>query len=62
MYTNAKVTPVETVPGIRGGGIKERGGGGDFNMVYLIYCKNLCKCHMHPTQHNKGGESCEDMG
>jgi hypothetical protein len=29
MYVNAKMKPVETIPGIRGGGIKERGRGGD---------------------------------
>jgi hypothetical protein len=30
VYVNAKVVSVETVPGIWGGGIKERGGGGEF--------------------------------
>jgi hypothetical protein len=31
MYVNAKMIPVETVPGIRGGGqIKESGRGGEF--------------------------------
>jgi hypothetical protein len=25
------MTPVETVPGIRGGGMKENSGGGEFN-------------------------------
>jgi hypothetical protein len=30
MYVNAKMMPVETVPGIRGGGMKESSGGGDF--------------------------------
>jgi hypothetical protein len=28
MYINAKMIPVETVPGIRGGGMKESSGGG----------------------------------
>jgi hypothetical protein len=36
--------PVETVPGI-GGGMKESSGGVNSNMIYLIHCKNLCKCH-----------------
>jgi hypothetical protein len=27
MYVNAKMTPVETVPGIGGGGTKENSGG-----------------------------------
>jgi hypothetical protein len=30
MYVNAKVIPVETIPGIRGGGMKEGSGGGEF--------------------------------
>jgi hypothetical protein len=30
MYINAKMTPVETIPRIRGGGIKDRGGGDEF--------------------------------
>jgi hypothetical protein len=30
MYINAKVIPVKTVPGIRGGGIKEDSRGGKF--------------------------------
>jgi hypothetical protein len=31
MYVNAKMIPVETVPGIRGGGMKQSSGGGEFN-------------------------------
>jgi hypothetical protein len=46
MHVNAKMRPVETVPGIRGGGMGERsGGGGNSSMIYLIHCKNLCKCY-----------------
>jgi hypothetical protein len=30
LYVNAKMTPVETIPRIGGGGIKETGGGGEF--------------------------------
>jgi hypothetical protein len=30
MYVNAKMIPVETVTGIRGGGMKESNGGGKF--------------------------------
>jgi hypothetical protein len=30
MYVNVKLILVETVPGIRGGGIEERSGGGEF--------------------------------
>jgi hypothetical protein len=31
MYVNGKMRPVETVPGMGGGGIKENDGGGEFN-------------------------------
>jgi hypothetical protein len=38
--------PVETVPGIRGVGMGEiRGGGRNSSVIYLTYCKNLCKCY-----------------
>jgi hypothetical protein len=30
IYANAKMIPVETVPGIRGGGTKKNGGGSEF--------------------------------
>jgi hypothetical protein len=30
MYVNAKIIPVETVPGIGGEGMKESRGGGEF--------------------------------
>jgi hypothetical protein len=30
MYVNAKMIPVETVPGIGGEGLKESSGGGEF--------------------------------
>jgi hypothetical protein len=30
MYLNGTVGPVETIPGMRGGGIKENEGGGEF--------------------------------
>jgi hypothetical protein len=38
MYVNAKVRPDETIP------VE----GVNSNMMYLIYCKNLCKCHNVP--------------
>jgi hypothetical protein len=31
MYINAKIRPVETIPGIEEAGIRENDGGGDFN-------------------------------
>jgi hypothetical protein len=45
MYANAKMMLVENVPGIRGRGIKESSGGVNSSVIYLIHCKNLCKCH-----------------
>jgi hypothetical protein len=36
MYVNAKMIPVETVPGIRGEGIKENDGRGEFK--YDTFC------------------------
>jgi hypothetical protein len=30
MYVNAKMIPVEIIPGMGGGRIKENGGGGEF--------------------------------
>jgi hypothetical protein len=53
MYVNAKMISVETTPGIKGGRIKENDGRVDSSMIYLIYCKNFCKCHnvpLHPAQ------------
>jgi hypothetical protein len=35
VYVNAKVIPVEIVPGIRGEGMKESSGGGEFK--YSIF-------------------------
>jgi hypothetical protein len=42
MHENRKMRPVETIPGIGGGGIRENDGG--VNLT-LIYCKNFYKCH-----------------
>jgi hypothetical protein len=55
MCVNAKMIPVDTVPGIRGEGMKESSGGVNSSMIYLIHCKNLCKCHSvpHPAQQLK---------
>jgi hypothetical protein len=35
MYVNGKMRPVETIPGMRGGGIKENNGGSEFNYAIL---------------------------
>jgi hypothetical protein len=45
MNVNAKMILAESTPGICGGGVKENNRGVNSNMIYLIYYKNLCKCH-----------------
>jgi hypothetical protein len=47
LYVNGKMRPVETIPGMRGGRIKENDGGLNSTM---IYCKNFCKCHNIPLK------------
>jgi hypothetical protein len=48
MHVNAKMILVETVPGIREGGMGERSGGGNSSMIYLIHCKSLVNATMYP--------------
>jgi hypothetical protein len=48
MSVNAKLIPTEIVPGIRGGRRGYSSGGGISSMIYLIHCKNLCKCYNYP--------------
>jgi hypothetical protein len=48
MYVNANMVPVETVPGIEGVLMME---GVNSSIIYLIHCKNLCKCHNVPLPH-----------
>jgi hypothetical protein len=48
-----KIIPVEIIPGMgwgREGGREVKGG--NSSMIYLMHCKNLCKCHKvpHPAQ------------
>jgi hypothetical protein len=43
MYINGKNVPVETIPGLGGGGIKEEGVNSS-----VIYCENFCKCYDVP--------------
>jgi hypothetical protein len=50
MYVKGKMTPVETIPEMEGGGIKEGSGGVNSSMIDLLHCKNLCKCHNVPHQ------------
>jgi hypothetical protein len=42
MYENRKIRPVETIPGMGGGGIKENDGGMNSTMIYF---KNFYKYH-----------------
>jgi hypothetical protein len=42
MYENGKMRPVETIPGVGGGRIKENGGGVNSTMMC---CEHFCKCH-----------------
>jgi hypothetical protein len=49
MYVNVKMIPVETVSGIGGVGIGKAVEGENSSMMYLIHCKNLCKCYNVPT-------------
>jgi hypothetical protein len=44
MYINAKMIPVETISGMEQRN-KGRDGGLKSSMIYLIHCKNFCKCH-----------------
>jgi hypothetical protein len=46
MYENGEMRPVETIPGVGGGRIKENGGGVNST---LIHCKNFGKCHNVPN-------------
>jgi hypothetical protein len=45
---NGKMRPAETIPGMGGGKIKEKDRGVSSSMIYLICCKNFCKCHNVP--------------
>jgi hypothetical protein len=49
MYVNVRIIPVETVPGIGVGGKRRRAAEGvNSSMIYLLHCKNLCKCYNVP--------------
>jgi hypothetical protein len=54
MNVDGKMIPVEIIPGV-GGGVKENNGWMNLSMIYLIYCKNICKFTMepHPAQQLK---------
>jgi hypothetical protein len=48
MFVNGKTIPVQTIPGMGEGEqrkmVEELGS----RMIFLIYCKSLCKCHSIP--------------
>jgi hypothetical protein len=44
-YENGKMKPVETIPRMGVGRIKENDGGVNST---IIHCKNFCKCHNVP--------------
>jgi hypothetical protein len=44
MYVNGKMRHVKTIPRMEWV---------NSSMIYLIYCKNFCKCHNVPQQNNK---------
>jgi hypothetical protein len=48
MYVNGKMRPVETIPGVGGGGIKKNHGGGEPN--YNI--RTAINITMHPHYNN----------
>jgi hypothetical protein len=48
MYVNGKMRPVETIPGVGEGEIKEDEGGGEFKYDMFNIFKNFCKCHNEP--------------
>jgi hypothetical protein len=52
VYENEKMRPVETVPGMGEGGIKENDGIKEGVNSTKIYCKNFCKCHNVPQYDN----------
>jgi hypothetical protein len=54
------VIPVETVPGIWEGGIKEQVEEVNSSMAYMTHCKNLCKCHKVPPTSTTTKEKKED--
>jgi hypothetical protein len=44
MYVNGKMIPVKTIPG-KGEGRDKGEWWRVYVQVYLIYCRNICKCH-----------------
>jgi hypothetical protein len=53
--------PAETIPEMGGEGIKENDRRVYSTMIYLIYCKNFCKCHNVPQHKNNNLKKCLPM-
>jgi hypothetical protein len=47
MYISGKMRPFGTISGMGERGIKENDRVNS-SVIYLIYCKNFCKCHNVP--------------
>jgi hypothetical protein len=47
MYISGKMRPVDTIPGVEGGGIEENDGGGEFQYDTFVYVT------MYPQHNNK---------
>jgi hypothetical protein len=60
MHVNAKMIPVGTIPGIGGGELRLAVEGVNSSVVYLIHCKNPCKCHNIPPTHHSNKEEKKD--
>jgi hypothetical protein len=43
-----KIVSVETTPAMGRGEIKDNDVGVNSTLIYLIYCKNFCKCYSVP--------------
>jgi hypothetical protein len=48
MCVNGKMISFESILGLGVEGMKENGRGMNLSTIYLIYCKNFCKCHSVP--------------
>jgi hypothetical protein len=54
MYVNGKVILIETIPGMGGGGIKEKGGGSEFKYdIFDIRTFINATMYSHPAQQYK---------
>jgi hypothetical protein len=54
VYVSGKMITAEIIPRMREG-VKRMMEEMNSSMIYLMYCKNFCKCHMflHPENNTK---------